>query len=182
MNDIGLSKTCLVEFKGLSLGSVQSSGLAYRQYHLQVTVDSHSPDVKFNSITPEQTTTFERSSEVTSSSEQTQNATCISQGDLRGSVWWGFRVEDSAEGTVKSAWHGARTCVRACRAAVGKLRCVHNLGKCVQNGDRCVPDRFACVQGACKCVNRVCYDLYVCTYSTFIQANVYSKFFLLCRW
>jgi len=97
MNDIGLSKTCLVEFKGLSLGSVQSSGLAYRQYHLQVTVDSHSPDVKFNSITPEQTTTFERNSEVTSPSEQTQNATCISQGDLRGSVWWGFRVEDSAE-------------------------------------------------------------------------------------
>jgi len=69
------------------------------------------------------------------------------------------------------------TDVRACRAAMGKVRCVHNLGKCVQNGDRCVPDHFACVQGACKCVNMVYYDVYVCTYSTYIKANVYSKFF-----
>ena len=36
--------------------------------------------------------------------------------------------------------------------------------------DRCVPDRFTCV-------NRVYYDVYVCTYSTYIEANVYSKFF-----
>jgi len=57
-----------------------------------------------------------------------------------------FEPDDINMGTVKSAWHGARTCVRACRAAVENVRCVHNLGKCVQNGDRCVPDRFACVQ------------------------------------
>ena len=72
--------------------------------------------------------------------------------------------------------HG-RACVRACRAAVGKVRCVHTLGKCVQNGDRCVPDRSACVQGTCMCVNRVYHDMYVCTFSTYIEANIYSKFF-----
>jgi len=55
-------------------------------------------------------------------------------------------------GTVKSAWHAARTCVHACKATVGKVQCVQSLGGCVQNDDRCVQDRSACVQGACKCV------------------------------
>ena len=59
--------------------------------------------------------------------------------------------------------------MRACKAAVGKVRCVHTLGKCVPNGS-------ACVQGACKCVNRVYYDSYVFTYSTYIEANVWSRF------
>jgi len=58
----------------------------------------------------------------------------------------------SVRGTVKSAWHAARTCVRACKATVGKVRCVQSLGGCVQNDDRCVQDRSACVQGTCKCV------------------------------
>ena len=135
VDDLGLLKIFRVEFERLRLGSVRSSGLAYEQYHLQVTIDSHRQNAEFNSITPDQTPTFERNSKVTSGSkaawtaggtgsvstnlslnpqvtlaasgtrtneqarslEQTQHTSCISQGDLYGSVWWGFKVEDPAE-------------------------------------------------------------------------------------
>jgi len=55
-------------------------------------------------------------------------------------VWSGAKEKPdrTAGGTVKSAWHAARTCVRACKATVGKVQCVQSLGGCMQNDDRCV--------------------------------------------